>query len=884
MSATGDQHLFISYASVDRSAVTPVLDALTGAGYRLWVDYEDIPGATAFGVEIAAAIRGCRALILMCSSASLVSINVRQELMLAWKYQRPCLPLILEPTEFPPELDYWLEGVQWIEVLDHPQEQWLGQVKRALDRIDRSPIPVARFAIAEELNPVRLPYPLTDILGRDADIESLTALLATHRLVTLTGPGGTGKTRLAIAVARAALSHFHGDVVFVDLAAITDPSHVGLELIEALHLQKIPGTAPIETLLSGLAGKQMLLVLDNFEQVVAAAGFVGELVQACPDVTVLITSRVPLQIPGEQIFLVSPLAVPIEDRSTGSLDLATNPAIQLFVERAREARSDFELTERNMPDIASICRRLDGLPLAIELAAALVRLLTPGAILDRLDTSLALLTSGRQGGPMRQRTLRDTIAWSYDLLDPDSQRAFCRLAVFRGGIAIDAAATVIWNNPAEDPLVALTRLDTLVQANLLQVTPDLAGEPRFMMLQTIQEFAIDVLQQSGEWEECSAAHAEFFVDLAKAADEHYRADDIGLWLDRLDHELGNFRVAVEQFAALPNPDQRGLEMAVALWGLLDQRGHEEEARVWTTRLFEKVPDADAHLRARALLLLGNSWFSNYEQAEAYYRDALAAALECGDTNLVHAIEGSRGLIALLQGEFERALTTIEAIVRLDRESNDSEALGHALVHLAHAYCQAALFEQSLTVLEEASCLLKDPTSAAWMALVRGRALRRLGSIDDATNQLQAALAHFRALNAPREEASCLFELGTTLVDSDLRAARTHVDRGNNLLTEYTDALALEAALESNALLLVAEGAYERAAELLGATRQWRESTGTALSPFDQRTHEALNEQIIATIGFDRYSAAETAGRQRSLKAAFEIERSSIANAAYLTQQ
>ena len=254
MSTSIDPHLFISYASVDRTAVMPVADRLLGAGLPVWIDQMDIPGAAAYGAEIGAAIRRCRALVLCCSPASLVSPNVKQELMLAWKYQRPYLPLIIQWTTIPPDLEYWLEGVQWIEVVDRPSERWLPEILRALDRLETNAAATVAPARVEGGGPVGLPHPLTEILGRESDVAEVAGLLAVHRLVTLTGPGGTGKTRLAIAAAHAVSAEFGGGAAFVDLSPVSDPELVGPMVARALGIRGTPQQSTFEAIKAGLGG------------------------------------------------------------------------------------------------------------------------------------------------------------------------------------------------------------------------------------------------------------------------------------------------------------------------------------------------------------------------------------------------------------------------------------------------------------------------------------------------------------------------------------------------------------------------------------------------------------------------------------------------------
>ncbi len=404
-----------------------------------------------------------------------------------------------------------------------------------------------QFPPLETLDPRvhNLPRWPSPMVGRETEAAHLRTALRSReiRMVTVLGTGGVGKTRLTTEIAAQLLDEFQDGIRFVDLSALREGDQVVPAIVQVTGASD-QLRSPKDALLDWLRNRELLLVLDNCEQVIAGvASICSEIVLTAPGVTVLATSRVPVRIRGERQLALEPL--PVADGPTGS------SAVQLFAERAREVNETFALDAENAANVADICQIVDGLPLAIELAAAWVRVLSPVALQRRLQEGRGILRDGARDLPDRQRTLANTIAWSYDLLDPEDQRAFRRLAVFRGGIAVDAAAAVIWEAPITDPLWALSRLDALVQANLLHVAPDPSGEPRFQMLQTIQEFAIGALHDSGEWEEASLAHAEFFMELAGEAHQHSEMDDEVGWLHRLDIDLQNLNAAVEIRRVVP---------------------------------------------------------------------------------------------------------------------------------------------------------------------------------------------------------------------------------------------------------------------------------------------------------------------------------------------
>jgi predicted ATPase/class 3 adenylate cyclase len=430
-----------------------------------------------------------------------------------------------------------------------------------------------------DARPHNLPVQTTPLIGREQAGAAVQAMLLRDdvRLVTLTGPGGTGKTRLSLQVAAEVLDRFEHGAFFVELAPISDPGLVVSAIAQALGVQGAAGRSLLDVLVDALRGRELLLVLDNFEQVLPAATEVDALLRACPRLTVLVTSRAALQLRGEHEFPVPPLALPLTGQASSPAALSQYAAVALFIERATAVKPDFTVTNQNAPAIAEICVRLDGLPLAIELAAARIRLLSPEAMLARLGHGLALLTGGPRDLPARQQTLRGAIAWSYDLLDDAEQRLFRRLGVFVGGCTIESAEG-IGDLDESLGLDVLDSISPLVAGSLVRQQEQPDGEPRFSMLETIREYALERLEESGEAPLVRRRHGEHFLALIEEAAPHLIRLEGATWMDRLQLEHDNLRAALGWGSAAPDTADLMARVAGPFWWFWWMSGHLTEGR------------------------------------------------------------------------------------------------------------------------------------------------------------------------------------------------------------------------------------------------------------------------------------------------------------------
>jgi predicted ATPase/DNA-binding winged helix-turn-helix (wHTH) protein len=711
-----------------------------------------------------------------------------------------------------------------------------------------------------------LPAQRTGFLGREKEVAAAEQLLlrADVSLVTVTGPGGIGKTRLAVQLASGMAEHFPGGMYFVSLSSLSDPGLLASVIVQALGIREAGTQSPLEVLKANLrrSGRTAkLLLLDNFEHLVAAVPTVVELLSVASKLKVLVTSRSALHVYGENEFPVPPLALPEQSVSTVEV-LAQSPAVALFVQRAVAAKPDFQLTPENAAAVAEICARLDGLPLAIELAAARVKVLSPTAMRTRLSSRLQLLTGGARDLPQRHQTLRAAMDWSYDLLSPTEQKLFRRLSVFVGGCTLEGAEAVC-DAKGDLDLGLLDGMESMVDKSLAQRDEQADGEPRFVMLETIREYALEKLEASGEKALTKRAHAAYCLVLAEEkATEHgetARAD----WLAHYANEYDNFRAALEWLTETEDAEW-GLRLGSALFRYWEMREFLAEGRARLDKLL-KIAGAQAPTkgRSRALFAAGVLGVEqgDYAAADALIRESLEIARQLGDAQGAGVSLNALAVSARDQGDIQGARLLFEESLTVWREVGDPKAVASVVSNLANIVKlqgdntrARSLYAECLSIFSG----LGDRTGVAWSMNYQGDVARDQGDPAAARALYEQSLQIFRELGDRWGIAGTLADLGNLASEQgNYSIAQDLYRQSIRIFQELEHKRGIARLLECFACSAAVQLEAERSLRLAGAAAALRQNIGAPLTPAEHAKLEAslhaARQSLGSTVGGTAWS-------------------------------
>jgi predicted ATPase/DNA-binding CsgD family transcriptional regulator/predicted negative regulator of RcsB-dependent stress response len=751
-----------------------------------------------------------------------------------------------------------------------------------------------------------LPAPLTLLLGREHELAQVCKLLRRSevRLLTLVGTGGVGKTRLALAAASAVRDDFSDGLVFVPLAPVSDPEQVIPTIAKTLGLWEAADRPLLEQLQAALQDRHLLLFLDNFEQVIAAAPQLSDLLAACPYLTMLVTSRAALRLSGEYEFQVSPLPVPDLLQLPESQTLAQVASVCLFLERARAIQTNFALTSSNAHAVAEICVRLDGLPLALELAAARIKLLPPHALLKRLSNRLSVLTSGLQDKPSRQQTLRDTIQWSYDLLSAKERRLFRWLSVFVGGCTLEAVE-VVCNGDGAQALDVLSGVASLLDKSLVQQTELEGEEPRLLMLEIIREYGVESLQAEGELAAAGRAHANYYLRLAEEAEPTLRGAEQATWLGRLEREHENLWAALE-WALASGEQELALQLCSALGLFWLRRGYPREGTAFFERALEGSEILEAPLRVRALLGAGSlAWWQgdhtrattlmqalqtlseeqgdreglafshwglgvvalerrDYATARALIETSLAYMRERGDPSYTTICILNLGRLALLQGNEDEALQLLEESLTRSRALGDKNNIAWTQLYLGRLELSQGKFASAGVRLEEGLSLLHvtgDRSASAYALTLLGQVALQQGKTDEASTRLKESVRLYREEGNRWGVARSLLLLAhLAALQGDTIGAQARYEESLSVALQLSLKGFIASGLKGLGIVVTSRGQYAWAARLWGAAEHLREARDVSIPAV---SYERAVREVRKHLGEQAFSQAWKEGQGMS---------------------
>jgi predicted ATPase len=878
--------VFLCHSSNDKPTVRELYQKLRAEVWiQPWLDEEELYPGQDWNLEIETAVEDADAILVCLTKGSITKEGyVQRELrkVLDFADYKPegtlyIIPVRLEECEPPRSLRAWQYADYFEGQRERAFERLLVSLKRRADGLGLNvelPAPKTEEKPVEEKKPPHnLPTQPTPFIGRTAQIAALKELILNPdvHLVTLLGPGGTGKTRLSLQVAQEVLDHFPQGVFFVPLADDTN-SNQFISLV-AQQLEVREGGRPLlENVNDYVRDKHILLVLDNFEQLVSAGHIVAELLVAAPELKIIISSRIALNLHGEREYPVPPLDLP---QTTGELtleDLAGNESVILFIERARASNPNFALTKDNASAVAEICRRLDGLPLALELAAARIKLLSPQAILGRLDDLFKLLTGGARDLPSRQQTLRNTLEWSYGLLNEEEKTLYARVGVFVGGFTLEAVEAVC---NAENTLDILEGLTSLVNNSLVRQEDATDGEPRFGMLETIREYAVERLAESGEMESLRAQHAQYYgkIVLNQAGYGIYSANSLR-WLRWFERELDNIRATLSWSVTNPIGIELGTGLIWLLMWFWYRRGYFSEGRMWTERVLALPAIQDASQQQAKVLLSSGflaMWQGEQGFALAQLQKGLAIAQQQEDEQMIPFLFLANGVVLINMGRDSAAQPLLKEAQALFKQQGQTYFHVFTLVHLGNAELGLGNPRQARALHEEA----ETEARAIGENWVLSFALNNLGEVARTQGQYELARKYYEECETLLRETGDMDDLARfahslgyiAQHDGDYTRAESQFRKSLTMFRRLGNRRGIAECLAGLAGLKARQGNAEWGAIMLSAAESALKVTGGAWWPADRVEVEANQEIMRSALSEPELTAAQKKGTAMTLEQA-----------------